>query len=132
MSDLLNFSDFGCMKWKVPNKIFKSDENTKASFIRGLYEGDGTRLQKVKGDCYFIAFSMKNRKGLDQLRRLLNGLGISTRYWKDYTNDLERLVVYGAEDVIRFKNVIKPKFKEIVLSGALLAEIAEKSASKAE
>lgn len=117
VKDLLSFTDFGFDKWRVPDKVMKSNKKIQASFIRGLYEGDGIKLQRAYKNCYYIGFHMKNKEGLKQLQALLENIGIGTRFWRDgYKKETTKLIIYGISDVFKFKNIIKPKFKQITIA----------------
>ena len=66
VQNLLEFTDFGYAKWQVPKNIQNSNARIKSAFIRGLYEGDGTKLQRTSRNGYFIDFNMKNKEALRQ------------------------------------------------------------------
>jgi intein/homing endonuclease len=108
INDLLRYTDFGYAKWKIPEEIMNGSSGVKAAFIRGLYEGDGTKLQFSWKP--YIDFHMKNHEALKQLHSLLKSLGINSRFWK---SDYGRLAVYGLDDVKKFGKVTKPLYKRI-------------------
>ena len=108
MNDLLKYSDYGWKKWRVPKELFKSNTTTKTAFIRGLYEGDGTKLQ-WRGKQPYLEFHMKNLTGLRQVKRLLKSLGIDSliyvKIWK--------LMIKGFKDVQQFADIVRPEFRVI-------------------
>ena len=108
MNDLLKYSDYGWKKWRVTKELFKSNTTTKTAFIRGLYEGDGTKLQ-WRGKQPYLEFHMKNLTGLRQVKRLLKSLGIDSliyvKIWK--------LMIKGFKDVQQFADIVRPEFRVI-------------------
>lgn len=76
--DLLRYTDFGCMKWSVPNEIFKGNNKILAPFIRGLFDGDGT-FQR-----YAIILTSINLKGVKKVSKALKLLGIKSRIMGPY------------------------------------------------
>ncbi|MBI2542567.1 MAG: hypothetical protein HYW24_00045 [Candidatus Aenigmarchaeota archaeon] len=113
MKDLLKYTDFNSDRWSVPNEVLTGSLEIKAAFIRGLYEGDGTKLQFANKTTPYVDFHMKNPTGLDSVAILLKSLGVNTRFWK---SDYGRLVIYGLDDVRKFSRTIKPIFKRIKLN----------------
>lgn len=61
----------------IPSKILSSNRDCLASFIRGLFEADGTI--SVYGDAVKIGHSTDSKKLHDQLKTALLSLGIITR-----------------------------------------------------
>ncbi len=105
--DLLRFTDFSCEKWSTPKEIIKGSNDVKAAFIRGVYEGDGTKLQWRRKVPY-LEFHMYNIKGLKQIKKLLLSLGIHSKLYP-----YPKLIIKGQKDVIRFAKLINLKFKKI-------------------
>ena len=112
IKDLLQYSDFGFNKWRVPEKIKNGSLNIKAAFIRGIYEGDGVKVQKNRYGSLYLFFDMKNRSSLEELQKLHTDLGITARINKN-NKGMTRLLVYGIENVAKFKKLINPKYKKI-------------------
>ena len=109
--DLLSYSKFGWNKWAVPKEILNGPRSVKTAFIRGLYEGDGTKLN-WRGKQPYIDFHMYNVGGLKKVRRMLEQLGIRSKLYESCT----RLLMKG-EDVEKFAKIIKPKYKSINMQG---------------
>lgn len=70
IQDLLKHTKFGCKKWRVPKELWNSENGTISSFIRGLFDGDGT-IRKFN-----IRLSSINPEGLKGVNKLLRLLGI--------------------------------------------------------
>lgn len=119
IADLLKYTDFGFNKWKVPRKIKNSSPKTKAAFIRGVYEGDGVRVQR-RNKSHYLFFDMGNYGGLIGLKELLIELEIKANVHKNNRN-MFRLMVYGTLNVLKFKKIINPRIKRIHVN----AEVAE-------
>jgi len=113
LNDLLRFTDFGWNKWRIPKQIIDNTKNVKAAFIRGVYEGDGTKLQ-WRGKQPYLEFHMYNKKGLKQLKKLLYSLGIKSKLYL-----YPKLIIKGHKDVLKFAKIIKPKFKKIDLKSII-------------
>jgi DNA-binding transcriptional regulator WhiA len=116
VKDLIKFTDFGHNKWRVPKAVKNGDSSIVSAFVRGLYEGDGIKLQRPSKNTYFVGFNMKNIRALKQLRTLIEKFGIKTRTWRNDTENMQKLIIYGISDIRKFKNLIKPKFKEIIIA----------------
>jgi len=72
---LLEFTDFGCDKWKVPEKIFSGSINLKKSFIIGFFYGDGS-IGKTKENNIRFRITSINFKGISALSKILSDIGI--------------------------------------------------------
>jgi hypothetical protein len=114
IKDLLQYTDFGFDEWKVPNDVKIGTFNIKTAFVKGVYEGDGVKLQINKYGTPYLFFDMKNKNSLEELRILLSSIGITARINKN-SKSMTRLLVYGIEDVMKFKKFINPKFKKVNL-----------------
>ena len=112
--DLLEYTNYGSMKWKVPDRIKKSNNKIKIAFIRGLYEGDGTKIYYDKYNYPRIGFHMVNYKGLLDIQKMLTKLNIkstlSTHLEQPPRQRSTRLYMYG-EHAHKFLKLITPKFK---------------------
>jgi len=73
IKDLLKYSDFGCMKWRVPKEFFNSHVAIKASFIRGLFDGDGSINNN------YIRLVSINKIGITGVKKLLKSINIESR-----------------------------------------------------
>jgi len=111
IKDLLKFTDYGHLKWRIPNFIFNTrNKILKLYFLRGFYEGDGVRpdLNKKKNLIIRVRFRSTNLIGLKQIIKLLKDLNIksnlhfSSRIKKEY-----ELSLYG-KNARLFINLTKP------------------------
>ncbi|MFH1228982.1 MAG: LAGLIDADG family homing endonuclease [Candidatus Aenigmatarchaeota archaeon] len=100
IKDLLNFTDYGHLKWRVPKTILKTRSSSlKIAFLRGYYDGDGVRpdLNKNKNLIIRVRFRSTNIVGLKQIIKLLRDLNIkanlhfSSKRKKEY-----ELSLYGS------------------------------------
>jgi len=48
IKDLLKYTDYGHLKWKVPINVLKGNEDVKIKFIRGFFDGEGTTSTTVR------------------------------------------------------------------------------------
>jgi len=113
INDLLKFTDFGCDKWFIPKEIKNGTKNVKSAFIRGIYEGDGTKLQ-WRGKQPYLEFHIYNIKGLKQLKKVLFSLGINSKLYS-----YPKLIIKGSKDVLKFAKIVKPMFKKIDLKSII-------------
>ena len=67
ISRITQQTPLGHLKWKIPDSIIKSNRETKVSFLRGFFDGDGTAINIVR------MFST-NENGINQLSLLLSKL----------------------------------------------------------
>ncbi|MFH1710696.1 MAG: LAGLIDADG family homing endonuclease [Nanoarchaeota archaeon] len=111
MNDLLLYSDYGHNKWSIPSCIQEGSRAVKSSFIRGVYEGDGTKLH-WRGNQPYVEFHMSNMPGLNSMKKLLASLKINSSIYLSNS----KLFIKGDKDVTRFAKIIKPKFKKVELS----------------
>jgi len=111
VQNIVKYSDYGYSKWKVPREVFNGSRNVQSAFIRGLYEGDGTKLN-WRGKQPYIDFHMYNMKGLKKLIIILKRFEIDSKLYPT----IYRLIIKG-ESVRRFAKIIRPKYRPIVLQG---------------
>ena len=109
--DLLTFTNYGCLKWRVP-RIIKNTKNkgTKIAFLRGYYEGDGVRpdLNKKKNLIIRVRFNSKNLRGLKQVSKLLKDLNIKTNlHFSSKIRKEYELCLYG-RDARKFIELARP------------------------
>src|SRR3989344_9464760 len=83
----------------VPKELYTSDETCLISFIRGIYETDGSKYGSV------IELSSTSKKMIIGLRYLLLNLGIHARIKKN------RLILSGSVEMKHFIEKIKPTIK---------------------
>ena len=73
IEDLVKYTEFGSKKWRIPEDIFNSSIDIKSSFIRGLFDGDGSITK------YKIRLVSVNKEGICGVKDLLNSIGIECR-----------------------------------------------------
>tara|TARA_Y100000310_G_scaffold315676_1_gene366477 strand:- start:1644 stop:2243 length:600 start_codon:yes stop_codon:yes gene_type:complete len=65
---IIEQTELGHLKWRIPDSVISSNRKIKISFLRGFFDGDGTAISVVR------MFST-NKKGLDQISLILKVLG---------------------------------------------------------
>ena len=76
-------------KTKIPEIIFRMPESLQASFIEGVFDGDGSLLRMDGQYKYRIHFSTSSERFADDIRELLAGLGIKSRKDSKFVEDIE-------------------------------------------
>jgi len=76
-------------KTKIPEIIFKMPERHQASFIEGVYDGDGSYLEMEEEYKRRIHFSTSSEDFADDLRDLLAGFGIKSRKNSRFVEEIE-------------------------------------------
>jgi len=76
-------------KTKIPEIIFRMPESLQASFIEGLFDGDGSLLMMEDQYKYRIHFSTSSEKFADDLRELLAGFGVKSQKDSKFVEDIE-------------------------------------------
>ncbi len=76
-------------KTRIPEIIFKMPENLQASFIEGVYDGDGSFLEMEEQYKRRIQFSTSSEEFADDLRDLLAGFGVKSRKTSKYIEEME-------------------------------------------
>ncbi len=111
VQDLLQYTEFGHLKWKIPNEIVNGCSEVKAKFVRGFYEGDGIKPDLVNNGLWRLRIASKNRNGLLQIQELLSHLNIrSGVYFSSRRGEMYELAAFG-KNCVNFIRVIKPIFK---------------------
>lgn len=106
IKDLINYSDYGCLKWHVPQDIIKN-KDLSIRFLRGYFEGDGCAKNK-------LVYCSSNIKGLYQVQLMLKKLGILFTLQGPYFRqgkENEYFVYIRRKSWKKFLKVINPKFK---------------------
>ncbi|MBY9002046.1 MAG: hypothetical protein KGD64_14095, partial [Candidatus Heimdallarchaeota archaeon] len=98
-------------KKEIPFSILQSSKESIASFLQGLYEGDGSVQFKIdkrhSGKSMMLVYNSKNKKLLRQLKVLLLNFGIITsKPIKDKRIDCFRLLIIGQDSMRNFKQEI--------------------------
>ena len=109
ISNLLNYTDFGCQKWRVPNEINSGPIPQACAFVRGYFLGDGCLSHTQKGD--IVRFCSINKQGLNQVSAVLNRLGIEHKMYH-YTppeprKRIYQLIIRKQEMIYKFCNSIR-------------------------
>gem|GEM_PF-1253484 len=73
MKKLLEYTDFGHKKWRVPDFIKSGNHSIKAAFLRGLFDGDGSVDFKIHGR---VRLTSVNSDALKDVKTLLDDLKI--------------------------------------------------------
>ncbi len=102
--DLLKYSEYKNMEWRVPKEVTLGNKKIILRFIRGYFDGDGTVSNRLR------MFST-NKIGLKQVFRLLNKIGIRCNLVgpeiKPDRKPLHVLYVLESQKK-RFLNMVKP------------------------
>lgn len=104
---ITNYTKLGHLKWKVPEAIIKSDQNTKIAFLRGYFDGDGTVSNIIR------MFST-NKKGLEQVSKLLKNLKIKHTVPNPEIKENRKpcyIIAISRKERERFLKLIKPVSK---------------------
>ncbi len=125
---IINFiieqTELGHLKWKIPQSVLTGDQIILASFVRGYFDGDGTASKSLR------MFSC-NQQGLIQVSKLLNKLGIPSN-WQTPMLKNKRKPLYvlhiSQKDRERFLNLINPVSKGVKTSCPSMgyAEVGQK------
>jgi len=108
--DLLQYTDFGCLKWRVPVQLLTSNKETKAAFVRGIFDGDGMFRKS------YIRLTSVNIDGLIQMLHLLKTLDIKSKILGPYKPKGNRKLCYyliiPKSDILKYKYLIKSNHKK--------------------
>jgi len=102
------FSSFRCAEWRVPAQILTGNNLIKQSFLRGFFDSDGsinTYREKYKK----IRAASINKKGLKEVLKLLNGLGITVNLIEE--KNCYSLNIYRRNQINLFIDTIGFSFK---------------------
>ncbi|MEK6937355.1 MAG: LAGLIDADG family homing endonuclease [Nanoarchaeota archaeon] len=105
IKDLLNYSNYGCLNWKIPKEIMKN-KGLSPSFLRGYFEGDGCASN--------FTFGSSNLKGLRQVQKVLFNLNIdNSLYGPEIRKDFEPYykVYIKKRSCNLFLKIVKPIYK---------------------
>lgn len=111
--DLLSYTDFGCLKWRVPPVILNSDYLIKVAFIRGFFDGDGC-IDFANKKIPRIRITSSNYNGLDSISKLLDSINLRHSMNGPYLQN-NRLPIFElllkTSSVKRFASFIGSKHK---------------------
>jgi len=77
IDDLLRYTSFGVLKWKLPTDVKNSTFNIKIKFLRGYFDGDGTVSSQIR-------FFSSNGRSLKDVSNLLHSVGIGNNFKGPY------------------------------------------------
>ena len=107
INNLLNYSNYGCLNWKVPFGVMYNRKII-PMFLRGYFEGDGCFCKNK------IVFSSCNLRGLKQIKKLLYKLNIKSTIQGPFIRKNKKpsyFVYIKKESWKDFFRIIKPQFK---------------------
>ena len=110
ISDLLKYTDFGCKKWTVPKEIPDSEADIIASFLSGIFDGDGSFRERD------IRLVSVNGNGLKSVSILLSLIGIESWVNGPYKGRGNRRSHYyhfiPKRSIIKYKDLIYSNHNE--------------------
>lgn len=98
-------------KKEIPFSVLKSSKNVIASFLQGLFEGDGSVIFKEDkrhgGKSIELTYNSKSYKLIQQLKTvLLNFSIVTTSPYQDKRSSCYKLIISGADSIFNFyKNI---------------------------
>jgi hypothetical protein len=95
------FGSFYSWEWRMP----KLDKNLVKIWLRAYFDCEGWVYCKSHQNRH-IGADCVNQIGLDQVEQALNKLGIATTRKFNKKRNIHRLVIYGKENIILFKDKI--------------------------
>jgi DNA gyrase subunit A len=92
---------------EIPFSVLQSKKDVIASFLKGLFEGDGSVSFKEDkrhgGKSIELNYNSKSKKLIDQLKVVLLNFGISTtKPYQDKRNGCYKLQISGQNNILRF------------------------------
>jgi len=98
-------------KKEIPDTILKSKKEIITSFLKGLFEGDGSVIAKTdkrhSGKSIELTYNSKSGRLIFQLKTLLLNFGIITQKpYQDKRNDCYKLIISGVENISKFHKEI--------------------------
>jgi DNA gyrase subunit A len=96
---------------EIPFSVLQSRKEIVASFLKGLFEGDGCVLAKKdkrhNGESIELTYCSKSRKLIKQLKIVLLNFGIyTTKPYEDKRNGCFKLIITGSDSISTFYNEI--------------------------
>ncbi|MBU1202133.1 MAG: DNA gyrase subunit A [Nanoarchaeota archaeon] len=98
-------------KKSIPFTVLMSTKDNLKSFLKGLFEGDGSIIHKTdkrhNGKSIELTYNSKSSKLIEQLKILLLNFGIvTTNPYKDKRNGCYKLIISGYNSIKKFKEEI--------------------------
>ena len=106
--DILNYTNLGCLNWRIPEEVINSENDIKAAFTRGFFDGDGS-VDFTKHGSLRVRFSSSNYAGLISLSTLLNSINLHHNLNGPYLSS-KKLPIY--EILLSTKSI--PDFVDLV------------------
>ena len=96
---------------EIPHTILKSKKGIIVSFLKGLFEGDGSVRYKTDsrhaGNSIELTYNSKSKKLIYQLKTLLLNFGIvTTKPYIDKRNHCYKLIISNVSNIKRFRDEI--------------------------
>ena len=96
---------------EIPYTIFKAKKEIVVSFLRGLFEGDGSVCFKTDnrhgGNSIELTYNSKSKKLIDQLKTLLLNFGIVTiQPYVDKRSNCYKLIISDVDNIKKFRDEI--------------------------
>ena len=96
---------------EIPHIIFKSKKEIIVSFLKGLFEGDGSVIYKIDkrhdGNSIELTYNSKSVKLINQLKILLLNFGIVTiKPYVDKRNNCYKLIISDVRNIKKFRDEI--------------------------
>ena len=104
---ITTYSNFGHLKWRIPDSILNADDKIKVSFVRGYFDGDGTVSNSIR-------FFSTNSKGLVQVLKILEDLKFNPYFEKPMIKENRKplhVIHIRQNERERFLSLIKPVSK---------------------
>mgnify|MGYP001589606888 CR=1 FL=1 len=73
IKNLLNYTKYGHLKWKIPKDIINGSKIIKIRFLRGYFDGDGTAVNSM-------GFFSTNKKSLKKVSMILKSLSVENTF----------------------------------------------------
>jgi len=91
----------GSFCWRIPKEIMKGSKKHKISFLQGFFDSEGSVHEK-----YSIEMFSSNKKGLIDIKNLLNSLEIKTSKIRCRTKNRYVVYITGKENIVKFINMV--------------------------
>lgn len=125
MNDILKYTDFGHLKWKVPKEVIKGNKLVKSAFVRGFFYGDGSYTHKPKR----ITLWSINYRSLKQISNILNEFGIKHHIYSYKSKKPRRNIIFN---IAIYKKRMIDKFICTFLNTAEVTEILDRNQVKCQ
>jgi len=98
-------------KKEIPFSVLASSQEVISSFLRGLFEGDGSvsfkKDKRHQGKSIELNYNSKSKKLINQLKTVLLNFGIvTTSPYQDKRNSCYKLIISGVDSILNFQKNI--------------------------